>query len=356
MTASQQIVRNRPLLYMMTWRCTRACNYNCTYCSFASNPYAINEIDTKGGMRIVDELYELGAKWFGLSGGEPLIRKDVFDIIAHAKSLGMNVSLITNGFYVKGDILDNLVRNEVMTAVSLDGVEKTNDLTRGKGSYAKAIQAMKKLSEADIFDCIVTTLNKRNCSEVDHIAELGREYNATRVVYHNYIPVGRAQEHLELAPTPEQYEQVWNRIYDLIHEYKGKLSINVYCPFFARIAKERGMPNFDYWFNNVFLGQCFIGGRYMGLLENGDIRPCGFNEGYRMGNIRKKSMKELWTEMQTSEFTLKLRDRSNLKGKCGVCEYREICGGCRTRAEIYTGDLFASDPACAYIPKVLRDQ
>ncbi len=87
-------------------------------------------------MRIVDELHEMGAKWFGLSGGEPLIRKDVFEIIAHAKDLGMNVSLISNGYYVKGDILDNLTKYEVMTAISLDGKEETNDLTRGKGSYA----------------------------------------------------------------------------------------------------------------------------------------------------------------------------------------------------------------------------
>ena len=155
-------VGNRPLLYMMTWRCTRACNYNCLYCSFASNPTAVNEIDTKGGMRIVDDLYEMGAKWFGLSGGEPLLRKDIFEIIAHAKSLGMNVSLITNGYYVDGDVLDNLIKNEVMTAVSIDGTEETNDLTRGKGSYATAIKAMEKLSKAGIFDCIVTTLNKLN--------------------------------------------------------------------------------------------------------------------------------------------------------------------------------------------------
>jgi radical SAM protein with 4Fe4S-binding SPASM domain len=349
-------VSERPPLYMMTWRCTRACNYNCLHCSFGSSPAAINEIDTKGGMRIVDELYEMGAKWFGLSGGEPLIRKDIFKIIGHAKSLGMNVSLITNGYYVKGRILEKLIRNEVMTAVSLDGKEESHDFIRGKGAYATALLAMEKLSEGGIFDCIVTTLNKRNCSEVDHIAELGHKFNATRVVYHNYIPVGRAEEHLELAPTPQQYEAVLNRIYDLMQEYEGKVGVNVYCPFFARIAKQRGMPDFDYWFNNVFLGQCFIGGRYMGLLENGDIRPCGFNEGYRMGNIRDKSMKEIWTEMQTSEFTRKLRDRRNLKGKCGICEYREICGGCRTRAEIYTGDLFQSDPACAYVPKLLRKQ
>jgi radical SAM protein with 4Fe4S-binding SPASM domain len=349
-------VNERPLLYMMTWRCTRACNYNCLHCSFGSSPAAVNELDTKGGMRIVDELYEMGTKWFGLSGGEPLIRKDVFDIIAHAKSLGMNVSLITNGYYVKGDILDKLIRYEVMTAVSLDGREESHDFIRGKGAYATALLAMEKLSEGGVFDCIVSTLNKYNCSEVDHVAQVAHEYDATRVVYHNYVPVGRAEEHLELAPTPQQYEAVLNRIYDLMHEYQGKLGVNVYCPFFARVAKQRGMPDFDYWFNNVFLGQCFINGRYIGLLENGDSRPCGFNEGYRMGNIRDKTMKEIWADMQTSEFTRKLRDRSNLKGKCGVCEYREICGGCRTRAEIYTGDLFQSDPACAYVPKLLREK
>jgi radical SAM protein with 4Fe4S-binding SPASM domain len=341
---------------MMTWRCTRACNYNCLHCSFGSSPAAINELDTKGGMRIVDELYEMGTKWFGLSGGEPLIRKDVFKIIEHAKSLGMNVSLITNGYYVKGDILDKLVRYEVMTAVSLDGKEESHDFIRGKGAYATAVMAMEKLSKSGVFDCIVSTLNRHNCSEVDHVAQVAHEYDATRVVYHNYVPVGRAEEHLELAPTPQQYETVLNRIYDLMQKYRGKLGVNVYCPFFARIAKQRGMPDFDYWFNNVFLGQCFINGRYIGLLENGDSRPCGFNEGYRMGNIRDKTMKEIWTDMQTSEFTRKLRDRSNLKGKCGVCEYREICGGCRTRAEIYTGDLFASDPACAYVPKLLREK
>ncbi|MCW4022066.1 MAG: radical SAM protein [archaeon] len=356
MGSSALKMEERPLLYMMTWRCTRACNYNCTYCSFGSQPYPVNEINTEGGKKIVDELYGLGAKWFGLSGGEPLVRKDIFEIIEHAKSLGMNVSLITNGYFAKGNILEKLIRNEVMTAVSLDGTEQTNDMTRGKGSYKIAVEAMKNLSDGNVFDCIVSTLNRRNCSEVEHIADLGYKYNATRVVYHNYIPVGRAQEHLDLAPTPEQYEETWNRVYDLMQQYQNKMSINVYCPFFARIAKERGMPDFDYWFENVFLGQCFIGGRYMGLLENGDIRPCGFNEGYRTGNIKNQSMKEIWTEMQTSDFTLKLKDRSNLKGKCGVCEYRDICGGCRTRAEVYTGDLFESDPACAYIPKVLREQ
>jgi radical SAM protein with 4Fe4S-binding SPASM domain len=116
------------------------------------------------------------------------------------------------------------------------------------------------------------------------------------------------------------------------------------------------MPDFDYWFNNFFLGKCAIAGKYISVIENGDVIPCSFNDRIRLGNVQDKPLKQIWDELQTSEFALKLRDRRNLKGKCGVCEYREICGGCRTRAEMYTGDLLESDPACAYTPKSLREQ
>ncbi len=94
----------------------------------------------------------------------------------------------------------------------------------------------------------------------------------------------------------------------------------------------------------------------MSVTENGDYRACGFHEAHRIGNIKDKKLTTAWAELQHSELHLKLRDKSNLKGKCGVCEYREICGGCRTRAEYYTGDLFESDPACGYIPKVMQGQ
>lgn len=340
---------------MVTWRCTRACNYNCSYCSFASSPHDSSAINTEGGMHVVDQIYDFGASWFGVSGGEPLVRKDLFDIIGHARKIGLNVSLITNGHFVKGKIFDNLVRNEVHTAISIDGTEETNDAFRGKGAYANAVSAMEKLSKEGMLDCLVTTLTNVNCKDVEHVVDLAEKYGARMAVFHNYLPVGRAKEHLELAPSPEQYEWVWNELYDLMQKYKGKPEINVYCPFFARVAKERGMPDFEDWFENHFLGRCSYAGRYMGIIENGDVRRCGFNEGYRLGNITDKTLKEVWSELQTSEFSLELRDKNNLKGKCSVCEYREMCGGCRTRAEIYTGDIFGSDPACAYIPKRLRE-
>jgi radical SAM protein with 4Fe4S-binding SPASM domain len=313
-------------------------------------------------MRIVDEIYDFGASWFGISGGEPLLRKDLFGIIGHAREIGLNISLITSGDLVGGKIFNDLVRNEVRVSVSVDGTKETNDALRGKGAYAKAVSAIEKLSKGGLLDCLVATFANVNptltnvtSKDIEHVIHLAEKYGARWVIFHPFIPFTGAKKHLDLAPSPEQYEWVWNELYDLRQKYKGKPEVNVYCPFFARVAKERGMPDFEDWFENVFLGRCFFAGRFMSVIENGDVIPCSFNDGYRLGNIRDKTLKEIWDELQSSEFYLKLRDRSNLKGKCGVCEYREICGGCRTRAEIYTGDIFESDPACAYIPKRLRE-
>jgi len=356
------VLRSKGPLYIVPWRCTRACTSSCLHCGFASNPPAHDRIATEDAINLVDEIYYFGASWFGISGGEPLLLENLFEIIGHARKIGLNISLITNGYFVEGKIFDDLVRNEVRVSISVDGNEKTNDFIRGKGAYIKAISAMQKLSKEGLLDCLVATLinvdtvlTNATYKNVKHVIDLAEKYGARWVVFHSFIPFRRAKEHLSLGPSPEQYEWIWNTIYDLRQKYKGKPEVNVYDPFFARVTKQRGMANFEEWFENVFLGRCFFAGKYMSVIENGDVIPCSFNDRYRLGNVKDKTLKEIWEELQTSEFYLKLRDKSNLKGKCGVCEYREICGGCRTRAEYYTGDIFESDPACAYIPKTLRE-
>ena len=345
-------------LYMVTWRCTRRCVGSCLYCSYTPEYAKDVEIDTKTAYKMVDEIHDFGSPWFGISGGEPLVRKDIFDIIAYAKKeYGMEVSLITSGFVFDQERLDKLVKHEVHTAVSIDGNRESNDIIRRKGSYDKALFAMKKLSENGILDCIVTTMTKYNIKDMAHPAALGEEFKARMVVYHNLVPVGRAGSNMpDLAPTPEQYEEAFNEIYDLQVKLANKVKINVYSPFYARIVRQKNPTDFWDWFQNGYLGKCTIGGNYISVTENGDFRSCGFHEGYRLGNLKEKKLTSVWNDLQHSELHLKLRDKSNIKGKCGVCEYREICGGCRTRAEYYTGDLFESDPACAYIPKVLREK
>ena len=170
-------------LYMVTWRCTRRCVGNCQYCSYTppTKPEGA-EVGTELGYKIVDEVYNFGSPWFGISGGEPLVREDIFDIIHYAKETGFEVSLITSGFAFDEKRLNNLVRHEVHTAVSVDGTRESNDKIRGSGSYDKAVFAMKKLSENGILDCIVTTMTKYNINEMAHPAKLAEEFGARMIV------------------------------------------------------------------------------------------------------------------------------------------------------------------------------
>jgi radical SAM protein with 4Fe4S-binding SPASM domain len=311
-------------------------------------------------MQIVDQIYDFGASFLGISGGEPLLRKDLFEVIKYSRKIGLNASVITDGHLLDEKAFENIVQNEVHVSVSIDGGEKTNDLIRGKGTHAKAVSAIERLSRERLLNCLVYTLSNTNegatnanAEDFTHVLDLAQNYGARWVVFHQFIPYSRDEKSLKASPSPQQYEWAWNKLYDLQSTYKGKPEINVYCPFFARIAKQRGMPDFDNWYNHFFLGRCFFG-KFMSIAENGDAIPCSFNDVYRFGNVKEKSLKAIWEEMQASEFFSKVRDKSSLKGKCGVCEYREICGGCRTSALFFTGDILGSDPACAYVPKILR--
>jgi radical SAM protein with 4Fe4S-binding SPASM domain len=352
-------LKNKGPLFIVPWRCTFACESNCVHCISACKTAVADELGTADAKKIVDQVNDFGASFFGITGGQPFLRKDLFEVIGHARKLGLNASIITDGRLMDQKAVENIVKNEVKISVSIDGSEKTNDAIRGKGAYAAAVSAIETFSREKLLNCLVYTFANAgkvtNVNEEDmrHVLDLARKYEARWVVFHGFIPYSKDKSTLKADPTPQQYEWVCNRLYDLTAEYKGKPGINIYIPFYARVAKQRGMPDFENWYNNFFLGRCFFG-KFMSVAENGDVIPCSYNDAYRLGNIKDKSLKQIWAEMQSSEFFNKAKDKNNLKGKCGVCEYREICGGCRSSALFYTGDILGSDPRCAYIPKVLR--
>ena len=179
---------------MTSWRATGACNARCAYCNVDANmQHADRELTTKEAFALVDEVHSFGVRWFGIKGGEPLMRKDIFEIVKYAKSKGLNVCLLTNGCFVDGEIYDNLVKNQVWTSVSIDGPEEINDQLRGKGSYKKALAAIEKLSKGKILNglaCAITTINYKY---LDHVAELAEKYHANFVWYNHLVPSGRAK-------------------------------------------------------------------------------------------------------------------------------------------------------------------
>jgi AdoMet-dependent heme synthase len=351
-----------PLL-MTSWRATGACNARCVYCNVdATGKHAPREMTTQEAFHLVDEVHKFGVRWFGIKGGEPLTRPDIFEIVTYAKSKGLNVCLLTNGVFVDGTIYDNLVKNQVWTSVSIDGPEEINDQLRGKGSYKKALAAIEKLSAGKILNGLACAITKINLKHLDHIAELADKYHANFVWYNHLVPSGRAKSTMDLSPSPEEYEWVLNHIWDITEKYRGKFEVHVHCPHFARVVKQR-LPeaDFTHWYEKEFHGKCtyFAFGGYLSVTENGDLIPCFYtdlqpSEPMMLGNIRSKSLSTAWEEIKASPYYNKFQNRKILKGKCGVCEYIDICGGCRNRAYAYTGDLAESDPACAYIPEKLR--
>jgi radical SAM protein with 4Fe4S-binding SPASM domain len=347
-------------LFIVPWRCTFACDSNCAHCTSAGKPAFSDEMDTATAKRLVDQVHDFGATFFGITGGEPLLREDLFEIIGYARKIGLKVSIITDGHLLDNKAFEGIVKNEVRVSISIDGAETVNDQIRGKGAYASAVSLLEKLSGTGLLDCLVYTFANveykvTNVDEVDfrHVIDLAASHGARWVVFHGLVPYSSDKTCLKADPSPAQYEWAMNKLYDLSLEYKGKPYVNVYVPFYARIAKQRGLPNFDDWYSNFFLGKCWFG-KFMSIAENGDAIPCSYNDVYRFGNVREKALKEIWDGLQSSEFFAKARDKTNIKGKCGVCEYKEVCGGCRTAALFYTGDLLESDPRCAYLPGVLR--
>ena len=347
---------------MTSWRATGACNARCAYCNVdATGKYAPRELTTKEALHLVDQVKSFGVKWFGIKGGEPLLRQDIFEIVGYAKRLGLNVCLLTNGCFVDGEIYDNLVKNQVWTSVSIDGPEEINDQLRGKGSYKKAIAAIEKLSKGKILNGLAAAITTVNYKHLDHVAELAEKYHANFVWFNHLVPSGRAKEMMDLTPSPEQYEWALNHIWDLTLKYEDKFEIHVHCPHYARVVKQRNPPNFNEWYERKFHGKCtyFAFGGYISVTENGDLIPCFYtdlrpSEPMMLGNIRQNSLRQTWEDIQKSKYYSSFTQKNILKGKCGVCEYNEICGGCRNRAYAYTGDIYESDPACAYTPESLR--
>ena len=346
-------------VFIVPWRCTYACDNNCVHCVSAGQKAVSDEINSQDAKKIVDQVSDFGASFFGITGGQPFLRKDLFEVLDYANKLGLNTSIITDGRLVDEAVFQKIVKNQTKISVSIDGAEKTNDVIRGKGAYAAAISAIKRFSHENLLNVLVYTFANAdkvtNVNEADmrHVLDLAKKYGARWVVFHGMIPYNNDTESLKADPTSAQYEWVCNKLYDLTMEYDGKPGINVYIPFYARVAKQRGMPNFEKWFNGFFLGRCFFG-KFMSIAENGDAIPCSYNDAYRIGNIKTKPIKEIWEDMQSSEFFNKVKNKANIKGKCGVCEYKELCGGCRSAALFYTGDILGSDLRCGYIPEALR--
>ncbi len=338
---------------LIAWELTNACNLACIHCrASAIKDPTPDELSTAEAKHFVDELVEYKPIII-LTGGEPLLRPDVYDIAKYASGHGLRVVLATNGTLLTPDIAKKLKDVGIQrVSISIDGSTKeTHDIFRGEtGAFEAALFGIDILKNAGISFQINTTITKRNLTEIPNIYELALELGASALHIFLLVPTGRGEE-IESEEIPsEEYERVLNWFYD--KSKTSRIQLKATCaPHYFRIMRQRAktegikITRETHGLEAMTKG-CLGGSGFCFVSSKGDVYPCGYLP-MLAGNIRQKPFKMIW---EKSKVFNDLRDMGKLKGKCGECEYRAVCGGCRARAYALTGDYLDEEPYCMYVP------
>lgn len=329
------------ILYSVGIELTNLCNLKCIHCYANSKPISKEELSKETVKSLIKEISEMGALLVNFSGGEPFMRKDLIELIKYARDSGLDVSVNTNGTLLNRKILSKLSKMDIYgLEFSIDGANpKTHDKIRGvSGCFKKAIENFDLCHEYNIPPGVLFTVLRLNCNEIHDVIKLAIEHKSIGVGFLRFKPMGRGNNSLNLELSKEERHKVLNEIYDLKLKYEKKLMIKVECPQSILIPIERGhkLPDF---FGAV---RGCPGGKIMcNVMPNGDVRSCP-QLPVKAGSIKKQTLKEIW---EKSTLFKDLRD-NKLKGKCGDCEYKRICGGCRSAAYLHYGDYLEEDPGC----------
>jgi AdoMet-dependent heme synthase len=317
-------------MLIVAWETTAVCNLKCGYCrAIASTAPDMDELSTEEA-RVFIKSISLLQPMLILSGGEPLLRPDIFQLASYATSLGLRVSLASNGTLITPEVVHQIrISGISRVSISLDGTTADkHDLNRGMGSFRAAMNGLDNLLGKVDFQINFTITNK-NESETLSIFDLAEAKGAKALHFFFMVPTGRGQEE-DLISAERQEELLC-----LIDQERAKrsLEVQVTCaPQYARIAKsKRG-------------GGCLAGKSFVFVSRSGDVFPCGYLP-LLAGNIREQKFTDIW---KNSPLFRALRERA-LKGKCSECSFVEICGGCRARAYANSGDFLGPDPVCSLV-------
>ena len=346
--------------FLVVWDFTHKCNLSCKHCYSSSGATRETELSTREALAVVDQLADFGVTALAFSGGEPMSRSDFFEVAEHAVTRGLYVSVATNGTLLTKPNVRRLKRAKInYVEVSIDGAcAATHDAFRGvPGAFDKAVAGLRNCVAEDLCTCIASTATKANYEEFPKILDLAAEIGAKRFTYFNFIPTGRGKELFDQDLEPEQREKLMLHLLERMA--KGfKVTILTTAPQLARVAlqcqgagdeatmsmahmqtvkvSKKAVPLAD------FIGGCGAGRLYCSISPQGDVHPCVFFP-VNVGNLKTQKFGDIWL---SSPLFNALRDRGNLKGACGRCSYKFICGGCRARANAYHDDFLASDPGC----------
>ncbi|MCS7119307.1 MAG: radical SAM protein [Archaeoglobaceae archaeon] len=338
--------------FQVVWDITYACNLRCKHCYATAGKALDDELTKEEAINTIDSLERLGVTIIAFSGGEPLVRKDIYELTKYASEKGIYIAIATNGTMINDERAKKLKESGVSyIQISLDGMRETHDAFRGiRGVFDKTIEGIKKAVQHDFFVNVSMTVTKYNYQEVIEVIKLCEDLGVNWFMHYNFIPTGRGREIFNSDITPEEREKLLRMLYE--RNLNSKISILSTAPQFARIALQCSNGIIPTHFYNLnagerfkklaeFIGGCGAGRFYFAIKANGDITPCVFFP-LVVGNVRSDDLEELWKKNKIFED---LRNKDKLE-ICGGCEYRYVCGGCRARAYNYFGSYLKPDPGC----------
>jgi len=341
-------------LRLVAWEITRNCNLSCVHCraSATMGPYK-GELDTDACLRLLDQIQRVGDPIVILTGGEPLLRSDIFEVARYGTRLGLRMVMAPNGTLITAEKARQMADAGIQRiSISLDGsTQEIHDRFRGvAGAFDGALRGIANAKKAGIPFQINTTITQSNLDQIPAIQKLAVDLGA--VAHHIFllVPTGRGKYIVDKEINAEEYEATLNWFYD--QRDQTPLQLKATCaPHYYRILRQRAKEDgqnvtFETHGLDAVTRGCLGGVGFCFISHTGIVQPCGFLN-VPCGDVTQNTFQDIWNQ---SDVFLRLRDYDALTGKCGDCEYKKVCGGCRARAFEATGDYMAEEPLCNYIP------
>jgi heme b synthase len=333
---------------LIAWEVTRACLLNCKHCrASASREVSADEFTTAECFSFLDNVASFSKPIIILTGGEPMLREDIYDIAAHAHGLGLPVVMAPCGLLLNDETAAKIVKSGVRRiSLSLDGATaESHDAFRGfPGSFDAVLAGIEAAKRAGLDFQINTTVSQHNIAELPAILGLALRLGASVFNPFLLVPTGRGKDLLGQELSAEQYEKVLQGL--AAQQSRKDIQIRVTCaPHYQRILRQCVGP-----VTEGHASKGCLGGKSFAFVSHiGKVQICGFLD-TECGDLRREKMDfhKIWTG---SEVFAQVRDVDHYRGRCGVCEFRRVCGGCRARAHAVVGDYLAEEPFCTYKPK-----
>lgn len=391
---------------LIFWEVTKGCNLRCVHCrATATQLSSPSDLSTDKALKIIDQIAAAANPILVLSGGEPLFRSDIFQLARYGTDKGLRVALATNGTLVTKEVARMIVDAGVKrVSISLDGADSlTHDSFRGiPGAFDAAVYGLRNLKALGMSVQINMTIARHNAYQLPQVLELAKSLGADALHTFLLVPVGCGVDIAEdqMVP-PQEYEKMLNWFYD--RSLEGGIELKATCaPHYFRVVRQRraaegrsaraaaeakaahpdststtigpadmmmpgstgillkpnaapvghhtGHPSGHPSDMNAMTKGCLAGTGVCFISHEGEVFPCGYLP-VIAGDLRQQTFADIW---ENAEVFQQLRQTDNLKGKCGCCEFRNVCMGCRARAFAATGDFLDEEPFCVYEPKMVQ--